>query len=117
MDMINIANNDNNSNNDNDNNNNDNNNDYNNNDNNNNNNDNNNSNNNGNDDNNYNNNNNNDNYNNNNDLYFKRVTQSNNTLVFPVALSVQHHYGTPTLGSRLKNSFRYCSYKYSVLKD
>ena len=33
-------------------------------------------------------------------LYFKRVTQSNGTLIFPVALSIQHRYGTPALGSQ-----------------
>ena len=44
---------------------------------------------------------------NNNDLYFKRVTQSNDTLIFPVALSIQHHYGTPALGSQLIDLYGY----------
>ena len=39
-------------------------------------------------------------YNNNDNLYFKRVTQSNDTLIFPVALSIQHRCGTPALGSQ-----------------
>ena len=56
----------------------------------------NNNNNNNNNDNNNNNNNNNNNKNNDN-LYFKRVTQSNDTLIFPVALSIQHRCGTPAL--------------------
>ena len=42
---------------------------------------------------------------NDNDNNLKSATQSNNTLIFPVALSVQHHYGT------------YCSFKYFALKE
>ena len=45
-----------------------------------------------------NNNNNNNNNKDNDNLCFKRVTQSNDTLIFPVALSIQHHYGTLALG-------------------
>ena len=55
---------------------------------------------------------------NDNDNNLKSATQSNNTLIFPVALSVQHHYGTPARWSQgYKNSFTYCSFKYFALKE